>query len=75
MNPGEILSGALLALLILVTIFLCHERGLEAQSLNERIAYLEKQIERRAIPVIQVQRATLYAGSGEIVVEDLKQDR
>jgi len=75
MNHGEIITGALLALLILVTIFLCHERGLEAQSIKTRIETLEKQIERRAIPVIQVQRATLYAGSGEIIVEDLKQDR
>jgi len=40
-------------------------------SLNARIALLEKQMKDKIRPVIQINRATVYNTDGEIVIEGL----
>ena len=39
--------------------------------MNERIALLEKQMQDKIRPVIQINRATVYNSDGEIVIEGL----
>ena len=47
------------------------ERTMSAESVNDRIALLEKQIKDKIRPVIQINRGTVYNTDGEIVIEGL----
>lgn len=70
MRPGDYVSLIILVAAILFTLFFSQQRGLEASSLQAQIASLERQVqELKPIPRINVQRASIYPMSGEIVMQ------
>lgn len=70
---ADLMTILVLLCLIIATAFLANERGMEASSFTNKIAALEMQIERlKPIPRIEIQRGTVYAGEGEVVIEKVK---
>ena len=70
----EIISFSILALFVLITVFLCHNQSMEIGSIEKVIECRVKQEFReryRNIPRIEIARGTVYAGDGEIVVEEM----
>lgn len=66
----DIISMTILVLVLLGTCFLSQQRGLEASSIQAQINHLQAQIdELRPVPRINVQRASIYPISGEVVVD------
>lgn len=45
------------------------------RSLSDRVLLLEKQMNERVIPRINIERATVYNGEGEIVVEKIEKEK
>jgi len=74
MKVADIITITVLATLIFATCFLAHERGLEASSLEAKIASLEAQIQNlKPLPRINVARAAIYPLSGDVVVDVVKE--
>jgi len=70
MKACDIIAITICIIILLATVFLCDQRGLEAASLQRQVAALEEQIQNmRPVPRITIERASVYYGAGEIVVE------
>ena len=68
----EIIAYSILALMILATVILCHNQTMEIGSIDKVIEARVAQEFReryRNTPKIMIDRGTVYAGSGEIVIE------
>jgi len=53
----------------------CGQRDMSMDSVNARIALLEERLESQSIPHITIEgRASVYAGSGEIIVERIDKE-
>ena len=73
MRPADIIAICVCVAVLLSTVFLADQRGLEAASLQRQIASLEQQIrDMRPVPRITVERASIYPVAGEVVVETVK---
>ena len=64
---------------ILVFWILIHHDNMQHQNLRDRIISLEKQTEifkqkmrEKNIPIIKVERATIYNGNGEVIIVEEK---
>ena len=73
MKKGDII-GIMILIVFMVAAFLYagtvwDERTMSGDSVNARIALLEKQMKDKVRPVIQINRATVYNTDGEIVIE------
>ena len=76
MKRGDII-GIMILIVFMVAAFLYagavwDERTMSSDSVNDRIALLEKQIQDKIRPIIQINRATVYNTDGEIVIERVK---
>ena len=75
MRVGELIGAIVLFIILMATVILCHERDLEVSSRDRLVADLRARlvkVEQRVFtPTIQIGRANVYAGAGEIVVESL----
>ncbi len=69
---SDIPAIVILVALAIFTYFLCGQRDMQIQSVNDRLALLEKQARHGNIPRITVERGSVYAGSGEIIVTEVK---
>jgi len=69
----DFLACSFLALLFAVTLFVADQRDRELDSINARMDLIESQIQYGNTPRIEISgRAAVYAGSGEIVIEELE---
>jgi len=59
------------AILALISMTL-EARSVERSSLEARVAALERQLQRRVRPIIQVNRASIYNTDGEVIVEKVE---
>jgi len=77
MKMCDILATIMLFVLIIIaTCFLSSEAGVEADSLLKRVSINENNIRKlKPIPRIEINRGTVYAGAGEIVVEIIKEEQ
>ena len=72
-QTSDLIAITVLVLLLMATIFLASERGIEATSLQTKITSLETRLNKmRPVPKIEISRGTVYAGQGEIVVDTNK---
>ncbi|HDO36657.1 MAG TPA: hypothetical protein ENH07_10255 [Nitrospirae bacterium] len=72
MKPGDIIACSILALFVLITIALCYNQDMQNGSIENMIEVRVAQEFReryRNVPRIMIDRGTVYAGDGEIVVE------
>ena len=69
---GIIILVVFLAAALLYAGMVWDEKTMSDDSVNDRIALLEKQMRDKIRPVIQINRATVYNTDGEIVIEGLK---
>lgn len=70
----EIITFSILALLVLFTAILCHNQSMQNNSIDSVIEARVAQEFReryRNVPRITIDRGTVYAGDGEIVIEDV----
>lgn len=73
---SDIFALVILIGLFIATLLLADQRSMEITSLNDRIDLIESQIERANIPKIEISgRAAVYAGSGDITIEDLEDEK
>jgi hypothetical protein len=63
-----------LILMGIFTFFMFGQRDMALDAQNARIALLEEQIGHGNIPRITVERGSIYAGSGEIIVERIDKE-
>lgn len=69
---ADVYALIMLGALILMACFIANGRGMEADSLRAELANLQAQIhELRPVPRIQIARGTVYAGSSELIVEEV----
>ena len=76
MKKGDII-GIMILVVFMVAAFLYagaiwDEKTMSGDSVNDRIALLERQMQDKIRPVIQINRATVYNTDGEIVIEGIK---
>ena len=74
----DIIACIWLALFVLITIILCHNQTMEIGSIEKVIEARVAQEFReryRNVPKITIDRGTVYAGNGEIVVSAVKEPR
>ncbi len=69
-DAGVIFLG--FALILALAVILWDWRAGVDDSVNDRIALLEKQMKDKIRPVIQINRGTVYNTDGEVVIEGLK---
>jgi hypothetical protein len=73
MTAADYIAIAIVSILLILTCFVSHERGMEASSLRQQVAALEKRLDDlRPIPRINVKRASIYSGSGEIIMQTVE---
>lgn len=70
---GSVITGFVLAVSILGTVFFCHERGMEEYGLRETIrAEVKAEMDRRYrnVPRIEIQKVyALHATGDDVVLE------
>ena len=79
MTKGNII-GALVLVLFLAAVFVYagavqDQTKMCNESIEARIELLEKQIESKIRPIIQINRATVYNTDGEIAIETIEETR
>ena len=63
----------LFTLLILSCYFLSSEQGISTRSWQAKVTEIEARLDDlRPVPRIEIDRGTVYAGGGSIVVEDVE---
>ncbi len=70
----EIIAFSILALMVLLTAILCHNQTMQNNSIDKVIEARVAQEFReryRNVPRIVIDRGTVYAGSGEVVIEEV----
>lgn len=73
MSAGDYVSFGIITILLLATCFLGEQRGHEATSVNRQIELLEQKISELApLPQIHIQRASVYSGKGDLIIETFK---
>lgn len=75
MRKGDVI-GAIVLIVFLAAVLIYagavwDERSMATGAVDARIALLEKQMQDKIRPVIQINRATVYNTDGEIVIEGL----
>lgn len=71
-TTADYIAITIITLLLIMTCFLGHERGVEAGSLHKKIDNLESQLrDLKPVPRINVERASIYPLSGEIIMESI----
>ena len=71
----EIVAFSILALMVLFTAILCHNQTMQNASIDKVIEARVAQEFReryRNVPRITIDRGTVYAGAGEIVIEKVE---
>ena len=77
---GESMKADLAILIGLIALFvaaflLCGQRDMALEAQNNRIQALEERLASQSIPHITIEgRASVYAGSGEIIVERIDKE-
>ena len=72
-NPRQLVIGLIIGLTIGVMIWIILDTWhMERQSLKARLNTLEEQMKEKTRPVIHIRQATVYNGSGEVIVVDGK---
>ena len=74
MGIREIIEYTLLALLFLAVCLFYEARDMGMVAINERLNALETAA-YTAMPQIRIERGTVYAGSGEITIEKLENEK
>ena len=73
MKKGDIVGIIILVVFLLVAFLYAgavwDEKTMSSDSVNDRIALLERQMKDKVRPIIQISRATVYNTDGEIVIE------
>jgi hypothetical protein len=70
---SDIPAIIILLALAIFTFYFCGQADMAMDAQNARIALLEEQIGHGNIPRIEISgRAAVYAGSGQILIDDLK---
>ena len=70
MTTGELIAGAFLSLLLFMTIFCCHETGMETSSINQYIrAEVAEQLRQKTVPIVHGKYVSVYNGVEMEVVE------
>ena len=76
MKKGDVIGIIILVMFLVAALLyagaIWDERTMSADSVNERVALLEKQMKDKIRPVIQINRGTVYNTDGEIVIEEIK---
>ena len=69
---NDLIICAILIGLFIATLLLAGQKTAALDSINTRLALIEDTLQDRNIPRITVSKGTIYAGSGSITIDDLK---
>jgi len=69
----ELLITATFAISMILAIAFCYSKCMQLQAIEERLTLLERKMERRSLPMINVKgRATIYTSGKEVIIADEK---
>jgi len=69
----EIAITAAFAISMILAIAFCYSKCMQLQAIEERLALLERKVERRSLPTINIKgKATIYTSGKEVIIADEK---
>lgn len=77
MAMKDIIVTAVILGLLLLTVILSHERGMETESVLDRMDRLEErlsELEVKNLPTVNVARGSVYTGDGRVVIQGFDEE-